>query len=162
MTKAEISNLQQQLNSAGYGPIHVDGVYGKVTAEAYERYVTDSNVGPVGTPMPVPPASKPWWLSKAVLGSVAGVITGFAGLLGWSIDSGQTTELLTSIVSISFAFMAWWGSVNRTAPIDKSLVLPNVRVANGRLHKDTELSAPPVELSSGSGDFPTGPFFYND
>lgn len=161
MNKNDVKELQRTLNDAGYGPIDVDGIYGKKTAAAYQDMLRDSNAAGEGSELPVPPAAKPWWASRAVLGSVAVIITGLAGVAGWSLDATQTTDLIYAIVTVVFGAISWWGSVKRKGEIDPTLVLPNMRFHPVRMRGDglPTNSSPASYTGFFDGASEHGPFF---
>jgi len=113
MTRAEIIAIQSELG------VKADGIWGPKTAAAYAaRMAQDAPQAPVA----MPPVSKPWWQSRAVLGLLASVLAMIAGRLGWSIDDGQITEMLLRAVELGGLALAAWGTVRRSAPIDPTLV----------------------------------------
>jgi len=113
MTRAEIIAIQSELG------VKADGIWGPKTAAAYAaRMAQDAPQAPVA----MPPVSKPWWQSRAVLGLLASVLAMIAGRMGWSIDDGQITEMLLRAVELGGLALAAWGTVRRSAPIDPTLV----------------------------------------
>lgn len=118
MTRAEVRQLQINLNDLGYGPLTVDGIYGPKTDAAFRKQ-TQENITPE---VIYPPVVKPWWQSRAVLGLLASVLAMIAGRMGWSIDDGQITDLLLKTVELGGLALAAWGTVRRSAPIDPTLV----------------------------------------
>lgn len=113
MTRAEIIAIQSELG------VKADGIWGPKTAAAYAaRMAQDAPQAPVI----MPPVSKPWWQSRAVLGLLASVLAMIAGRMGWSIDDGQITDLLLKTVELGGLVLAAWGTVRRSAPIDPTLV----------------------------------------
>lgn len=113
MTRAEIIAIQSELG------VKADGIWGPKTAAAYAaRMAQDAPQAPVA----MPPVSKPWWQSRAVLGLLASLLAMIAGRLGWSIDDGQITEMLLRAVELGGLALAAWGTVRRSAPIDPTLV----------------------------------------
>lgn len=85
MTRAEIIAIQTELG------VQADGIWGPITAAAYAARMAHEAPG---APVALPPVSKPWWTSRAVLGLLASVLAMIAGRFGWSIDDGQITDLL--------------------------------------------------------------------
>lgn len=113
MTRAEIIAIQSELG------VKADGIWGPKTAAAYAaRMAQDAPQAPVA----MPPVSKPWWQSRAVLGLLASLLAMIAGRLGWSIDDGQITDLLLKTVELGGLVLAAWGTVRRAGPIDPTLV----------------------------------------
>ena len=113
MTRSEIIAIQTELG------VQADGIWGPITAAAYAaRMAQDAPQSLVA----LPPVSKPWWTSRAVLGLLASVLAMIAGRFGWSIDDGQITDLLLKAVELGGLALAAWGTVRRSAPIDPTLV----------------------------------------
>lgn len=140
MTKAEIIALQESLNRQGANLV-VDGRYGPATRAAYAAYLDrDSQV-----PTVVPPAPKPWYLSRSVLGLLATIIAGLLGRSGYLVDSGELTNVLLQITEVGGLVLAVVGTVRRSAPIDTRLRLP-ARADSVRTQRET--------------DQPPGPFGY--
>ena len=144
MTRAEVRQLQINLNDLGYGPLTVDGIYGPKTDAAFRKQ-TQENITPE---VIYPPVAKPWWTSRAVLGLLASVLAMIAGRFGWSIDDGQITEMLLRAVELGGLVLAAWGTVRRSAPIDPTLV---ARVG----HRDLRL---PVRTNGAPDSDPRGAF----
>lgn len=72
MTRSEIIAIQSELG------VQADGIWGPITAAAYAaRMAHEAPRAPVA----LPPVSKPWWQSRAVLGLLASVLAMIAGLL---------------------------------------------------------------------------------
>lgn len=110
----------------------------------------------------LPDAPKPWWLSRAVVGSVVTVAVGLAGIAGWSVDAAATTELVLSLLTMLSGALAWWGTVQRKAPIDQKQVLPGVRLPSAGVVHDEHEPALPSDPGPGrktDGGYPSGPFF---
>ena len=150
MTKTEILNLQRDLKERGYG-IVVDGVYGPCTASAYQDWLDQHTPQDVVTP--APPAAKPWWTSRAILGLLATVLAMLAGHFGLEIDDATLTPILLQVVELGGLVIAAWGTATRKAPIDNSLVA-RVNGQSVRLP-----SAHPLPADS-EADKQPGPFGY--
>ena len=147
MTKDEIITLQSKLNDHGYN-LAVDGVYGPKTEQAYAAYLDrDPQV-----PTLVPPAVKPWWQSRAVLGLLATILVGLARRYGIEVDRGGLTDVLLQVAEVAGVALAFYGTVKRSAPIDPSLVAPGLRV--------TALAAPVSAPSQPADRDSPGPFGY--
>ena len=114
-----IQALQERLIELGYGPLIVDGVYGKQTQAAYRRYLDE--VDP-DTPTVIPEAAKPWWSSRTLLGLVASAMALIVSRWGWQVDGEHLTQLLTEAVQFGGLVLAFWGTVRRAGPIDRTLV----------------------------------------
>lgn len=128
MNKEEVIALQRTLNDSGFGPLVVDGIYGENTSNAYSRMLRLSDAAGRGTVIPVPNPVKPWWTSRALIGSIVTVV---ASVTGVSLGVGGSESLTESIVAILTAIsglIAFYGTLKRDAPIDKTTVLPGVRV----------------------------------
>ena len=114
-----IRSLQTRLNELGYGPLDVDGRYGKATQAAYHRYLDDIDPG---TPTVTPEAAKPWWLSRTILGLLATALAMAAGRFGWEVNDDELLGVLTKLVEVGGLLLAFWGTVRRAGPIDQTLV----------------------------------------
>jgi hypothetical protein len=79
--------------------------------------------------------AKPWWQSRAVLGALATIIVGIAGLFHVQVDSATLTEFLLGLTTTITGALALWGSIQRKAPIDPTLVAPGVRRDGVRLRR---------------------------
>ena len=150
MTCAEIIALQRDLAARGY-PLKADGIYGPKTAEAYQDWLNQHTPRDVITP--APPAAKPWWTSRAILGLLATVLAMLAGHFGLEIDDATITPILLQVVELGGLVIAAWGTIARQAPIDNSLV--------ARVHGQSVRlpSAHPLP-ADGPPDQPSGPFGY--
>jgi peptidoglycan hydrolase-like protein with peptidoglycan-binding domain len=76
MTRAEIIALQESLNKHGFNLV-VDGRYGQKTRDAYAEYLDRDN----DVPTQVPPAPKPWYLSRSIIGLLATIAAGLLAVL---------------------------------------------------------------------------------
>ena len=140
MTRSEIIAIQTELG------VQADGIWGPITAAAYAARMAHEAPH---APVVMPPVSKPWWQSRAVLGLLASVLAMIAGRFGWSIDDGQITDLLLKAVELGGLALAAWGTITRRAPIDPTLV---ARVGN----RDVRLPVPAER--PGDSDDPRGVF----
>lgn len=113
--------LQQELNRLGYGPLVVDGIYGRHTAAAYQLYLDEQPAEPLPQP-PAPPAPVPWWTSRALWGALATLAASAAGLAGYALDATQITELAVLAATLASGLLAFIGTLRRRAPIDQTLV----------------------------------------
>ena len=150
MTRAEILTLQRDLAARGY-PLKADGIYGPKTAEAYQDWLNQHTPQDVATP--APPAAKPWWTSRAILGLLATVLTMMAGHFGLEIDDATITPILLQVVELGGLVVAAWGTVTSKAPIDNSLV---ARVHGQSVRLPSAHSVP----TDGEADKQPGPFGY--
>ena len=120
MTRTETLEIQRQL---GLTP---DGIYGPKTAQAYQRWL-DANTVP-SMPTPAPPAAKPWYLSRAVIGILVSLIAVIAERLGWTVNANELTTLVVQLAEVAGLALAFVGTVRRRAPIDGTLVVAGVRL----------------------------------
>ena len=118
MTRAEVRQLQINLNDLGYGPLTIDGIYGPKTDAAFRKQSQEEIIPEVI----YPPVAKPWWTSRAVLGLLASVLALLAGRFGFEVNDGQITDILLKAVELGGLALAAWGTVRRSAPIDPTLV----------------------------------------
>lgn len=123
MSKVEKQALQRMMIEEGYlAPVNArgrpndDGVWGTVSASAYEAYLREVNDAPVIAPAP----AKPWWQSRRGQGLIkmaAGLILGIAGRF-WEPAANVDSDLLldtlfASLPSIIEALgigVASWGA----------------------------------------------------
>ncbi|MBP9602635.1 MAG: hypothetical protein KBE53_00945 [Chromatiaceae bacterium] len=123
MNRAEIIALQESLNQQGFNLV-VDGRYGQKTRDAYAAYLDwDTEV-----PTVVPPAPKPWYLSRSIIGLLATIAAGLLGRSGYLVDAGELTNVLLHIVEAGGLVLAFVGTVRRRAPIDNGAVAPGLRL----------------------------------
>lgn len=115
------AELQTRLNELGYGPLNVDGQYGKNTEEAYNAYL--SEIDP-GTPNYAPSAQEKWWMSKAFIGAGATILVSIVGIFGYEMDSEQLSQTIVSLLTLSTGIMAFVGTIKRKAPIDTTYINP--------------------------------------
>lgn len=152
MTPAATRALQAELNRLGYGPLAEDGLYGRHTAAAYQRYLAEHPApGPVATP-PAPPAPVPWWTSRALWGALTTVAAALAGLAGYAIDAAQLEEIALSAITLASGLLALVGTLRRRAPIDATLV---ARVGDRPLRLPLR---PDRGAAAGPGPDPRGAF----
>ena len=135
MTRDEIIDLQTELHNRGYGPVKIDGIYGPETAAAYAVMLKINPVGGLDQPLPVPLPAKPWWTSRAVIGSIVTVALSVLGaFVDWRVDAENLSDVVYQIVMAVFGLLAFIGTVKRKAPIDQTLVVPGVRLPVERVH----------------------------
>ena len=143
MTKADTLKLQRAINAEfGWG-LREDGIYGPKTAEAYQYYLNQKT--PHNVPTPAPVGAKPWWTSRALIGTLIAFAALGASYWGVEIDVEQATTLVASAGGLVVALI---GTVRRRAPIDSGLMAPGVR------YPAPAAPVPP----DGPADRPTGPF----
>jgi uncharacterized membrane protein len=134
MTRDEIIDLQTKLHNRGYGPVQIDGIYGPQTAAAYAEMLKFNPVGGLDQSLPVPAPAKPWWISRAIIGSVVTVALSVLGaFVDWKLDAESLTDVIYQIVVAIAGLLAFIGTVKRQAPIDPTLVVPGVRLPAGRV-----------------------------
>ena len=126
MIKKDVLALQRRLNREGFSLVE-DGIYGPATAAAYQHYLDRQA-------LPAPPASKPWWTSRALLGAVATILVSAGGLFMdlSSVDRGELTDVLVALSTGLAGLLALWGTIRRQSPIDPTLVAPGVRLRAAR------------------------------
>lgn len=141
MTRAEIIALQRDLAARGY-PLKADGIYGPKTAAAYQDWLNQHTPQDVVTP--APPAAKPWYLSRAVIGILVSLIAVITERLGWTVDANELTTLLIQFMEVGGLAVAFIGTVRRRAPIDSTLVAPGVRLPTraGQVPADSQDNKP--------------------
>ena len=131
MTKPEILELQRRLNEVGLAylvlgePLEEDGIYGKRTREVHRWHLDHDTSIPTVTPEP----AKPWWTSRGLLGGLATIIVGVAGLAGYALDVAQITEIVVSASALVAGILSTVGSLRRKGAIDPTLVM---RLPHGR------------------------------
>jgi hypothetical protein len=158
MSKTEILELQRRLNEVGLAylvlgePLEEDGIYGPNTDRVYTEWLNRDNVMPSVTPEP----AKPWWTSRGLLGGLATIIVGIAGLAGYALDVAQITEIVVSASALLAGILSTVGSIKRKAPIDPTLV---ARLPHGRDVRLPVRTYRKPESQSGPGR-ETGPFGY--
>lgn len=154
MTRDEIIHLQVTLNRRGFGPLAVDGRYGPQTAAAYARMLELSNAGGAGNSIPVPAPAKPWWASRAIIGSLVTVIGAIIGVVAEvQIDSGATADAIYSIIMGITSLFALYGTIRRKAPIDPTLVVPGVRLPVGRVQPSERVPTRAAETRQSDSPF---------
>lgn len=141
MTKAERQSVQRELIRLGYlapfrsdGQPSDDGIWGPRTDAAYGEYINATTN--YSTLIVKPSVAKPWWLTRRAIGAVIALAGLAAQGFGYAIDADQTTDLVMQgielggeIVTYVGALIAMIGAWNAKAPIDPTLVAPNVRIA---------------------------------
>ena len=148
MTRAETLKLQRAINAATGWGLKEDGIYGAETAEAYQYYINQNT--PHSVPTPVPPAPKPWYLSRAVVGILISAAAVIAERMGWTVDAETLTLLVVQVSEVAGLALAFVGTVRRRAPIDPTLV------ATGMRYPTRADKVPP----DGPADKSAGPFGY--
>lgn len=123
MTKAEVVALQQSLNRQGFNLV-VDGRYGKKTQDAYAAYLDRDPA----VPTVVPPAPKPWYLSRSMIGLLATLLASLAKNSGYLVDAGELTNVILQVVEVGGLVLAFLGSLRRAAPIDGTVVAFGLRL----------------------------------
>jgi len=131
MTKNETLALQRALNGSGMAyavlgeALEEDGIYGPLTDRVHRWHLDHDTSIPTITPEP----AKPWWHSRALLGGMATIIVGIAGLAGYALDVQQITEIVVSASALVAGILSTVGSLRRKGAIDPTLVM---RLPHGR------------------------------
>lgn len=75
--------------------------------------------------LPIPEADpKPWYRSRAMVGSVMVIATQVAALFGVGLDAGALTELALQFAALLGGLLAWWGRARAVQPIEPVLKGP--------------------------------------
>ena len=133
-TKKDRVESQLLLRDAGFYSGPVDGLWGKKSEAAYERYLEEQNL-----PIAIAPVGDiPWWKTRRGQGFIT-LILGAAAVFIPGVDSGEVTEITNIIWSnldsieiviqksgeiIAAAGLIWSiiGARGAKAPIDPNLV----------------------------------------
>jgi peptidoglycan hydrolase-like protein with peptidoglycan-binding domain len=121
MNKDEIIILQTKLKQLGYGPLEVDGQYGKNTENAYRRYLDDLDPN---VPTVIPAPEQKWWMSKALIGGIATVLVSLIGVFGYEIDAQFATQMILSIITLVTGIISVIGTLKRKGTIDTTYINP--------------------------------------
>jgi hypothetical protein len=154
VTKNETIALQRRLNEIGLSyqilgeNLEDDGIYGKRTREVHRAWLDQDAEVPTITPE----AAKPWWTSRGLLGGLATIIVGIAGLAGYALDVAQITEIVVSASALVAGILSTVGSLKRKGAIDPTLVM---RLPRGR---DVRLPVLPHRQRESSEGRDPGPF----
>lgn len=70
--------------------------------------------------------AKPWWQSRAIIGSLITVASSGAALAGYAVDVSAVTELALGLGSIIGGALSWYGRVQATRPISMTRVAPGL------------------------------------
>jgi hypothetical protein len=97
----------------------IDGIWGNGSKKAYASYLATR---PAPTLILEPPAAKPWWTSRALLGSLGTLITFALALVGISVESAALTEVLVLVSGAILSIISLWGTIDRKAPIDSDKI----------------------------------------
>ena len=136
MTKSDVMALQILLIQLGFLPAlrsdgepSDDGIYGPATKRAHQDYLATRPRNPA---ILIPSAVKPWWESKALISSIATVVTGavtIAAVVGTGGAAALATpEVIGAIGAVITGAGGIYGTVTRTQPIDPTLVAPGHRL----------------------------------
>ncbi len=165
MTHTDVLRLQRHLNDHGFGPLVEDGIYGPATQKAHEMQL--HYVVPAG-PLIMPPAAKPWWTSRALIGALATIGLSIAGIFldVSDVNPKELTDVLVAVSTGIAGLLALYGTIKRKAPIDPTLAAPGVRWGTRRARADARRMQPePLPSSSdapearNSAGFPDGHFW---
>jgi hypothetical protein len=131
----KVQRIQKDINESGFGPVNVTGMYDQKTSDAYGELLKLSSVGGVFQSIPTPEPLKPWWTSRAVIGSISTITVSIAGMIGWSLDTQGTNEIMLAIVTLISGLISYVGTIQRRAPIDVSLIAPGFRISESLVHQ---------------------------
>lgn len=134
----KVAELQARLNELGYGPLTVDGQYGKNTEAAYKAYLDaiDST-----TPTFQPPAETKWWQSKAFIGAGATILVSVIGIFGFELDSELLTQNIIAIITLSTGVMSLVGTIKKKGAIDTVNINPLKRMRPVQTRSELEGSS---------------------
>jgi hypothetical protein len=125
MTRTATLALQRALNASGMAyavlgeALEEDGIYGPDTDRVHRWHLDHDTSIPTITPEP----AKPWWTSRGLLGGLATIIVGVAGLAGYALDVAQITEIVVSASALVAGILSTVGSIKRKGAIDPTLVM---------------------------------------
>ena len=146
LTRDDIRALQERLGSLGFDPGRYDGVWGPRTAAAYNAYLATRERPVMAV---TPPAAKPWWQSRRIIGAAVAVLAGLASAFtGVAVDAAETTELVMQAVSVISAAIAWYGSIKGTQPKMNYFVLD---ARPGSMITEVAEEIPVIEFESPDG-----------
>lgn len=137
MIKQETFELQRKLAALGHYTGPIDGIFGPLTAAAYERYWSARHVE-IEVPVLSPSPSKPWWrtgrmkgLVVAALGAAALFIpalrevdTAYLVDLIWE-NLDHVEQIITALGALAAVAGSIWstiGAARAKAPVDPTLV----------------------------------------
>jgi hypothetical protein len=69
---------------------------------------------------------KPWWQSRAIIGSLITAAASLAALAGYALDVPATTELVLGLAGLVGSALTWWGRVRASRPISRTQVAPGL------------------------------------
>ena len=69
---------------------------------------------------------KPWWESRAIIGSIVSSVAVGAAMAGVEFDQAQVTEIALGGIALASNALAWYGRVKATKLINTRQVLPGV------------------------------------
>lgn len=69
---------------------------------------------------------KPWWQSRAIIGSLITAAASLAALAGYALDVQATTELVLGLAGLIGSALTWWGRVRASRPISRTQVAPGL------------------------------------
>lgn len=71
---------------------------------------------------------KPWWQSRAIIGSLITVLASLLGIIGYTLNVPLATELALSIGTLVGGALSWYGRIKAEKLIDKRAVLPGLSI----------------------------------
>ena len=129
----QVQRIQNDINESGFGSVNTTGLYDQETNDAYSEMLRLSSIGGAFQTIPTPEPLKPWWTSRAVIGSISTIIVGISGMIGWSLDLQGTTEIMLAIATLISGLISYIGTIQRKAPIDVSLIAPGFRISGNSI-----------------------------
>lgn len=69
---------------------------------------------------------KPWWQSRAIIGSLITVAGSALGIAGYALNVPLATELAVSISTLVGGLLSWYGRIKAERLISKTAVLPGI------------------------------------
>ena len=71
---------------------------------------------------------KPWWQSRAIIGSLVTVAASMVGIAGYTLNVPLATELAVSIATLVGGALSWYGRIKADRLISRTAILPKVRI----------------------------------
>jgi hypothetical protein len=161
LSREEKRLIQQDLIQLGFlcqylpsGDPADDGIWGPVTDDAYKQYWASRPVS-ISVPVVAPAPAEPWWVSGTHWSLLAIVASGLLGLAGYAVDSGELTQILSTLAVTVAGIIGLIRNATRKNPIDQTLVarVSGRDIRLGRMRRD------PVPARSQAGHTDPRGFF---